>query len=131
MALREGYDLAVEMDSDLSHDPSELSRLLDAARQHDLTVGSRYVAGGSVTNWSRARVALSRGANAYARFMLGLPIHDATSGYRVYRRALLQELLRTPLSSSGYVFENAGALAFSLTSHFHRYAATAPIEPPP
>ena len=105
MALREGYDLAVEMDSDLSHDPSELSRLLDAARQHDLTVGSRYVAGGSVTNWSRARVALSRGANAYARFMLGLPIHDATSGYRVYRRALLQELLRTPLSSSGYVFQ--------------------------
>ncbi|TMK89993.1 MAG: glycosyltransferase, partial [Actinobacteria bacterium] len=66
-AIREGYDLAVEMDSDLSHDPSELSRLLDAARQHDLTVGSRYVAGGSVTNWSRARVALSRGANAYSR----------------------------------------------------------------
>jgi apolipoprotein N-acyltransferase len=104
-ALREGYDLAVEMDSDLSHDPSELSRLLGAARQHDLTVGSRYVAGGSVTNWSRARVALSRGANAYARFMLGLPIHDATSGYRVYRRTLLEELLRTPLSSSGYVFQ--------------------------
>jgi len=104
-ALREGYDLAVEMDSDLSHDPSELSRLLDAARQHDLTVGSRYVAGGSVTNWSRARVALSRGANAYARFMLGLSIHDATSGYRVYRRALLEQLLGSPLSSSGYVFQ--------------------------
>ena len=63
-ALREGYDLTVEMDSDLSHDPAELSRLLQGARQHDLTVGSRYVAGGSVTNWSRARVALSRGANA-------------------------------------------------------------------
>ena len=104
-ALRDGYELTVEMDSDLSHDPSELSRLLDAARQHDLTVGSRYVAGGSVTNWSRARVALSRGANAYARFMLGLPIHDATSGYRVYRRALLEELLRTPFASSGYVFQ--------------------------
>jgi apolipoprotein N-acyltransferase len=104
-ALREGYDLTVEMDSDLSHDPSELSRLLDAARQHDLTVGSRYVAGGSVTNWSRVRVALSRGANAYARFMLGLPIHDATSGYRVYRRPLLEELLRTPFASSGYVFQ--------------------------
>jgi apolipoprotein N-acyltransferase len=104
-ALSEGYDLAVEMDSDLSHDPSELSGLLDAARQHDLTVGSRYVTGGSVTNWSRARVALSRGANAYARFMLGLPIHDATSGYRVYRRALLEELLGTPFASSGYVFQ--------------------------
>lgn len=104
-ALREGYDLTVEMDSDLSHDPAELSRLLQGARQHDLTVGSRYVAGGSVTNWSRARVALSRGANAYARSMLGLPIHDATSGYRVYRRGLLEELLRTPLASSGYVFQ--------------------------
>ncbi len=104
-ALREGYNLAVEMDSDLSHDPSELSRLLDAARHHDLTVGSRYVAGGSVTNWSRARVALSRGANTYARFMLGLPIHDATSGYRVYRRELVEELLRTPFASSGYVFQ--------------------------
>ena len=104
-AVREGYDLAVEMDSDLSHDPSELSRLLDAARQHDLTVGSRYVAGGSVTNWSRARVALSRGANAYSKVMLGLPIHDATSGYRVYRRALLEELLRTPFAGAGYVFQ--------------------------
>jgi len=104
-ALREGYDLTVEMDSDLSHDPAELSRLLQGARQHDLTVGSRYVAGGSVTNWSRARVALSRGANAYARSMLELPIHDATSGYRVYRRGLLEELLRTPLASSGYVFQ--------------------------
>jgi hypothetical protein len=104
-ALREGYDLAVEMDSDLSHDPSELSRLLDAARQHDLTVGSRYVAGGSVSNWSRARVALSRGANAYSRVMLGLPIHDATSGYRVYRRELLEELLRTPFAGAGYVFQ--------------------------
>jgi apolipoprotein N-acyltransferase len=104
-ALRDGYDLTVEMDSDLSHDPVELSRLLQAARQHDLAVGSRYVAGGSVTNWSRARVALSRGANAYARFMLSLPIHDATSGYRVYRRALLEELLRTPFASSGYVFQ--------------------------
>ena len=104
-ALREGYDLTVEMDSDLSHDPAELSRLLQGAQQHDLTVGSRYVAGGSVTNWSQARVALSRGANAYARFMLGLPIHDATSGYRVYRRGLLEELLRTPFASSGYVFQ--------------------------
>ncbi len=104
-ALRERYDLTVEMDSDLSHDPEELSRLLQGAQQHDLTVGSRYVAGGSVTNWSRARVALSRGANAYARFMLGLPIHDATSGYRVYRRGLLEELLRRPFASSGYVFQ--------------------------
>ena len=105
IALAEGYDAAIEMDSDLSHDPVELSGLLRAAEIHDLTVGSRYVTGGSVTNWSRARVALSRAGNLYARFMLGVPIHDATSGYRVYRRDLLQDLLHTPFASDGYGFQ--------------------------
>ena len=104
-ALADGYELIVEMDSDLSHDPSELSSLLGAAHRHDLTVGSRYVPGGSVTDWSRARLALSRGANGYARFMLAVPVHDATSGYRVYRHGLLQEILRTPLHSDGYGFQ--------------------------
>jgi dolichol-phosphate mannosyltransferase len=105
IALDDGYDLVVEMDSDLSHDPSDLSPLLEAARHHDLTIGSRYVPGGSVTDWSRLRLALSRGGNRYARFMLSVPVHDATSGYRVYRRELLQELLRTPFHSDGYGFQ--------------------------
>jgi dolichol-phosphate mannosyltransferase len=105
LALDEGYDLAVEMDSDLSHDPNELSRLLEGARRHDLTVGSRYIPGGSVTNWSRARVALSKLGNVYARFMLGLPIHDATSGYRVYRSELLRRLLEAPFVTDGYGFQ--------------------------
>jgi dolichol-phosphate mannosyltransferase len=105
VALEDGYDVAIEMDSDLSHDPGELPILLAAAHAHDLVVGSRYVPGGSVTNWSRARVLLSRGGNTYARFMLGLPIHDATSGYRVYRRALLEELLRAPFAAEGYGFQ--------------------------
>jgi dolichol-phosphate mannosyltransferase len=104
-AIEGGYDLAIEMDSDLSHDPAELSTLLEAAQHHDLVVGSRYIPGGSVTDWSRSRVALSRGGNAYARFMLGLPIHDATSGYRVYRRDLLTDLLREPFASEGYGFQ--------------------------
>ena len=104
-AIEGGYDLAIEMDSDLSHDPAELSTLLGAVQHHDLVVGSRYIPGGSVTDWSRSRVALSRGGNAYARFMLGLPIHDATSGYRVYRRDLLAELLREPFGSDGYGFQ--------------------------
>jgi apolipoprotein N-acyltransferase len=104
-AIEGGYDLAIEMDSDLSHDPAELSTLLGAAQRHDLVVGSRYIPGGSVTDWSRSRVALSRGGNAYARFMLGLPIHDATSGYRVYRRDLLSELLEEPFVSDGYGFQ--------------------------
>jgi apolipoprotein N-acyltransferase len=105
VALEEGYDLVVEMDSDLSHQPQELSRLLAAARQHDLTIGSRYVPGGSVTNWTASRVALSRAGNRYARFMLGVPVHDATSGFRVYRREPLAALVREPIRSDGYGFQ--------------------------
>jgi apolipoprotein N-acyltransferase len=106
LGLAEGYDLVVEMDSDLSHDPEELPALLEeAAARHDLTVGSRYVPGGSVTNWSRPRVALSRAGNRYARFMLGIPVRDATSGYRAYRRELLADLVREPFHSDGYGFQ--------------------------
>jgi apolipoprotein N-acyltransferase len=105
-ALAEGYDLVVEMDSDLSHDPAELPTLIDAAAKGaDLVVGSRYVPGGSVTNWSRSRVALSRAGNTYARLMLGIPLHDATSGFRVYRAGLLRRLLVDPIDSEGYGFQ--------------------------
>ena len=104
-ALAGGYDLIVEMDADLSHDPDELPQLLAAATGHDLTVGSRYIPGGSVTNWSRPRVALSRAGNLYARWMLGIPLRDATSGYRVYRRELLDRLVEEPFASDGYGFQ--------------------------
>jgi len=106
IGLAEGYDLIVEMDSDLSHAPEELPSLLAvAAERHDLTVGSRYVPGGSVTDWSRARVALSRAGNRYARFMLGLPLRDATSGFRAYRRDVLEYLVGLGLHSEGYGFQ--------------------------
>ncbi|MBI3648219.1 MAG: apolipoprotein N-acyltransferase [Actinobacteria bacterium] len=105
LALEGGYDLVVEMDSDLSHDPAELPRLLAAAADHDLTVGSRYVPGGSVSNWSRPRVWLSKGGNLYARLLLGIPVRDATSGYRVFRRRLLEEISADPLRSEGYGFQ--------------------------
>jgi apolipoprotein N-acyltransferase len=104
-ALAEGYDLVVEMDADLSHQPEELPALLRSANEHDLTIGSRYVAGGSVSNWSASRVALSKAGNRYARFMLGLPVRDATSGYRVYRAELLRALTRAPIRSDGYGFQ--------------------------
>jgi dolichol-phosphate mannosyltransferase len=104
-ALDGSYDLIVEMDADLSHDPSELGALLEACRSHDLVVGSRQVEGGSVENWSYLRRALSRAGNTYARLMLGIPLRDATSGYRVYRRALLEELLREPITATGYAFQ--------------------------
>jgi hypothetical protein len=106
VGLAEGYDVIVEMDSDLSHDPTELPRLLEAAAAgKDLVVGSRYIPGGSVTNWSRLRVALSRAGNLYARIMLSLPVHDATSGYRAYRRRLLEDLVAQPIASDGYGFQ--------------------------
>jgi len=105
IALEEGYDLVVEMDADLSHEPADLGRLLLGATRHDVTIGSRYVPGGSVTNWSRLRLALSKGGNAYARFMLGLPIRDATSGYRVFRREVLERLLERPIAADGYGFQ--------------------------
>ncbi len=104
-ALDEGYDLVVEMDADLSHDPGELPRLLSAAHRFHLVVGSRYVPAGSVTNWSRTRLALSRAGNAYARLWLGLPLHDATSGFRVFRRDLLAHLAADSIRSEGYGFQ--------------------------
>jgi dolichol-phosphate mannosyltransferase len=103
--LEEGYDLVVEMDSDLSHDPDELPRLLDVAATNDLVIGSRYVPGGSVTNWGRSRRALSKAGNRYSRVLLGFELHDATSGFRVYRRRLLQHLVADPIRSDGYGFQ--------------------------
>jgi len=104
-AITDGYDLAVEMDSDLSHRPEELPRLLEAAQRHHAVIGSRYVPGGSVTNWSRSRLALSKAGNLYARFCLGFDIHDATSGFRVYRREALEEIIAAPITSDGYGFQ--------------------------
>jgi apolipoprotein N-acyltransferase len=103
--LDEGYDAMVEMDSDLSHRPEDLPKLLGGAEVHDLTIGSRYVPGGEVTNWSRLRLALSRGGNLYTRLLLGLPVSDATSGYRVYRRSLVEALLSDGITSNGYAFQ--------------------------
>jgi apolipoprotein N-acyltransferase len=118
-ALDGGYDLVVEMDSDLSHRPEDLPRLLEGAARQDVTIGSRYVPGGAVTNWSRARLAMSKLANAYTRLALRLPVRDATSGYRVYRRQALAALMEGGISSDGYAFQvelvhRARALGYSV-----------------
>ena len=105
IALDEGYDLVGEMDADRSHDPADLPAMLSAAGTADLVLGSRYVPGGSVADWSPARVLLSRTANAYARLMLGMSVRDATSGFRVYRRELLQAILAEPVVAHGYGFQ--------------------------
>jgi apolipoprotein N-acyltransferase len=104
--LEEGFDLIVEMDSDLSHRPEDLPGILDAARSRcDLAIGSRYVPGGGVSNWSRGRLALSRAGNLYARWMIGVPVNDATSGFRAYRAELLRALTAATLRTDGYGFQ--------------------------
>jgi dolichol-phosphate mannosyltransferase len=104
-ALEEGFELVVEMDADLSHQPDELPRLLQGAEHHDLTVGSRYIPGGAVTNWGLLRRALSRGGNSYASAMLRIGVADSTSGFRVFRRPVLRFLLQYAIQSEGYGFQ--------------------------
>jgi dolichol-phosphate mannosyltransferase len=106
--LQRAYDAFVEMDADGSHAPEQLPDLLAALHRApgaDVVLGSRYVPGGSVVDWPRTREWLSRGGNAYVRFMLGLPVRDATGGYRVYRREVLEALSLGEVASQGYCFQ--------------------------
>jgi dolichol-phosphate mannosyltransferase len=104
-ALDRGFDVIVEMDADGSHAPEELPRLLAAVREADVVLGSRWVPGGEVRNWPASRMALSRGGNAYVRVLLGVPLRDATGGYRAYRRHVLTALPLTEVASQGYCFQ--------------------------
>jgi glycosyltransferase involved in cell wall biosynthesis len=104
-ARTHGYDVAVEMDADGSHQPEELPRLLAALRTADLVLGSRWVDGGEVRNWPTSRRLLSQGGNAYTRIALGLPLRDATGGYRAYRMAVLDALPLGGVASQGYCFQ--------------------------
>lgn len=104
-ALERGYDVIGEMDADGSHQPEQLGRLLEALHDADLVLGSRWVAGGTVVNWPLGRLALSRGGNLYVRLLLGLPVHDATGGYRLFRRETLEKIDLAGVESTGYVFQ--------------------------
>lgn len=104
--LDRGYDIFVEMDSDLSHDPVEMPRLIDELRQNkDLVIGSRYIKGGQILKWSVIRRLLSRYGNYYVRFMLRIPIHDATSGYRAYSARILKQIDLSRVKANGYGFQ--------------------------
>ena len=103
--LQRGYDVLVEMDADGSHRPEQLSRLLAALPHADLVLGARWVPGGSVVNWPWHRELLSRGGNAYTRLVLGLPLHDATGGFRAFRASTLRRLDLDDVSSQGYCFQ--------------------------
>ena len=104
-ALDSGYDVAVEMDADGSHSPEQLPRLLEALRNADLVLGSRYVSGGEVQNWPVARKVLSVGGNTYVRMALGLHLRDATGGYRAFRRTALETIDFATVDSQGYCFQ--------------------------
>ena len=104
-AREQGYGVVVEMDADGSHQPEELPRLLAALRDADLVLGSRWVDGGEVRNWPVSRKLLSQGGNRYTRIALGLPLHDATGGYRAYRMAVLDALPLDTIASQGYCFQ--------------------------
>jgi dolichol-phosphate mannosyltransferase len=104
-ALQSGYDVIGEMDADGSHQPEELPQLLDALGEADLVIGSRWIPGGSITNWSRWREALSRGGNLYVRALLGVDVYDATSGFRLFRSQTLEKIDLATVRSAGYVFQ--------------------------
>jgi dolichol-phosphate mannosyltransferase len=104
-ALAAGYTVLVEMDADGSHAPEQLPRLLAALDGADLVLGSRWVPGGAAVNWPRRRELLSRGGSLYSRMALGIPLRDATGGYRAFRREVLEQIDYAAVASEGYCFQ--------------------------
>jgi dolichol-phosphate mannosyltransferase len=104
-ALDAGYGVLVEMDADGSHAPEQLPRLLAALDRADLVLGSRWVPGGAAVNWPRRRELLSRGGSLYSRMALGIPLRDATGGYRAFRREVLEGIDYAAVASEGYCFQ--------------------------
>jgi dolichol-phosphate mannosyltransferase len=104
-ALAGGADLVLEMDADFSHDPADLPRLIEAAREADLVLGSRYVPGGGVTHWDLGRRLLSRGGSWYSRVLLRVPIRDLTGGFKCFRRLVLETIDLEAVDSDGYGFQ--------------------------
>ena len=104
-ALAADAGLVLEMDSDFSHDPAFLPRLLEGAERADLVIGSRYVAGGGVSDWGIARRAISRGGSAYARLVLGVGVRDLTGGFKCFRREVLEAIDLNSIVSHGYAFQ--------------------------
>jgi dolichol-phosphate mannosyltransferase len=103
-ALTRGAELVIVMDADFSHDPRHLPAMLAAAENSDLVLGSRYVAGGEITNWPPLRRVLSRSGSLYARLMLGVKVRDLTTGFRCVRRTVMETVEPSTLRSQGYVF---------------------------
>ena len=105
IALDAGAELVLEMDSDFSHDPADLPRLIAAADTADLVLGSRYVPGGGVTEWGSVRRLISRGGSAYARILLGVPVRDLTGGFKCFHRRVLEAIELEDVHADGYGFQ--------------------------
>jgi dolichol-phosphate mannosyltransferase len=104
-ALEGGADLVLEMDSDFSHDPADLPRLIEGAQHADLVLGSRYVRGGGVSDWGLIRRLVSRGGSWYARKLLGVPVRDLTGGFKCFHRKVLETLDLAGVHAHGYGFQ--------------------------
>jgi dolichol-phosphate mannosyltransferase len=103
--LAEGAELVLEMDCDFSHDPNDVPRLLEAAADADLVLGSRYVRGGGVADWGLVRRAISAGGSLYARVLLGVGVRDLTGGFKCFRREVLESIDLDAISAKGYAFQ--------------------------
>lgn len=104
-ALQRSYDYIFEMDSDFSHDPKYIPHFLEAIKDADLILGSRYISGVNVINWPMSRLLLSYYANVYSRVITGLPVKDATGGFKCYRREVLEAIDLDKVKSNGYSFQ--------------------------
>lgn len=104
-ALKNNYDYIFEMDADYSHSPKEIKNFLKAIKNYDLVLGSRYVKGVNVVNWPMKRLLLSYFANHYTRIITGLPVFDATGGFKCFRRKVLESIDLNKIKSNGYTFQ--------------------------
>jgi dolichol-phosphate mannosyltransferase len=104
-AIENNYDFVFEMDADLSHDPKELPNFMTALKENDLVLGSRYISGVNVINWPLRRLILSYGANFYTRLITGMPVKDATGGFKAFRVDVLKAINLDRVRSNGYSFQ--------------------------
>lgn len=104
-ALENDFEAIFEMDADFSHDPNELPRFLEALEENDLVIGSRYIKGVNVINWPLSRLILSYGANMYSRIITGMPLMDATGGFKCFRASKLKEIDLNSVKTNGYGFQ--------------------------
>jgi dolichol-phosphate mannosyltransferase len=104
-ALQNHFGLIFEMDADFSHDPKEIPKFLDEIKDSDLVIGSRYINGVNVINWPMRRLLLSSFANVYTRIITGMPVHDATGGFKCFRRKVLESINLDQVKSNGYAFQ--------------------------